>query len=159
MLGEKLKEELSNIFWEQNHRWLELARSVSLENRCRMPIVSPTCHESGTEPWQSNKDYGPNLRRNGFCFIFWYMLHGSIRKYKAGHFAIPDVSKWLVDNHTTYCGVFEIEIHLLLGRPSPDRMNLKGSYRPHGSTQQLGILGWGCSPDWNPSPDPCLFSF
>ena len=53
--GKKLKEERSKILWNKITNCWDLQEAVNFEYRRRMPMVSPMCHESGTERWQSNK--------------------------------------------------------------------------------------------------------
>ena len=50
---EKMKEERSKILWNKITNCWNLQEAVNFEYRRRMPTVSPMCHESGTEPWQS----------------------------------------------------------------------------------------------------------
>ena len=50
---EKMKEERSKILWNKITNCWDLQEAVNFEYRRRMPMVSPMCHESGTEPWQS----------------------------------------------------------------------------------------------------------
>jgi len=53
MLGKKLKEERSKTLWNKITNCWNLQEAINFEYRRRMPTVSPMCHESGTEPWQS----------------------------------------------------------------------------------------------------------
>ena len=48
-----MKEERSKILWNKITNCWNLQEAVNFEYRRRMPTVSPMCHESGTEPWQS----------------------------------------------------------------------------------------------------------
>ena len=53
MLGRKLIEESSKMLWNKITACWNLQEAVNFEYRRRMPTVSPTCLNSGTEPWQS----------------------------------------------------------------------------------------------------------
>ena len=56
---EKMKEERSKILWNKITKCWNLQEAVNFEYRRRMPTVSPMCHESGTEPWQSKDPLDP----------------------------------------------------------------------------------------------------